>query len=122
MHLPHGFFGSTDGVNHQSEFGWFQRESDVWTGNTAGHGKVLFDHTSTKRHGGDGYSDPAWGALQRVDRGNVAGLGRPEYSYVVYKLLGDGPVVGQRMPPEAPLTPDEVALVSDWIAGGAPDN
>lgn len=67
--------------------------------------------------------DPAWGALQRVDPGFIAGIGRAEYSYLVYKLLGDGPVVGQRMPPDGPaLTPEEIARVADWIAAGAPDN
>ena len=66
--------------------------------------------------------DPAWGALALVDTGFVAGAGRPEYSYLVYKLLGDGPIVGARMPPDGPaLAPDEVARVSDWIAAGAPD-
>jgi len=68
-------------------------------------------------------ADPAWGALERVDPGFTPGLGRPEYSYLVYKMLGDGPVVGARMPPEGPpLTRDEMARVSDWIAAGAPDN
>jgi hypothetical protein len=68
-------------------------------------------------------TDPAWGALQRIDPGLADGQGRPEYSYLVYKLLGDGPVVGTRMPPEGPpLDPDAIARVSDWIAAGAPDN
>lgn len=68
-------------------------------------------------------ADPAWGALERVDPGFVAGQGRPEYSYLVYKLLGDGPVVGARMPPEGPALPlDDIARVADWIAAGAPDN
>lgn len=66
--------------------------------------------------------DPAWGVLARVDPGFVAGQGRPEYSYLVYKLLGDGPIVGLRMPPEGPaLSFDEIARVSDWIAAGAPE-
>ncbi len=67
--------------------------------------------------------DPRWGALVRVDPGNAAGQGRPEYSYLVYKVLGDGPVIGARMPPEGPpLTDAEAALIADWIAGGAPSN
>lgn len=73
--------------------------------------------------GGDEYTDPAWAALQRIDRGSIAGLGRPEYSYLVYKILGEGPIVGQRMPPEGDaLTPTEQTRISDWIAAGAPDN
>ncbi len=68
-------------------------------------------------------SDPAWGAMLRVDPGNAVGVGRPEYSYLVYKVLGDGPVVGARMPPEGPaLTEPECALIADWIAAGAPAN
>jgi hypothetical protein len=68
-------------------------------------------------------TDPAWGTLQRVDPGFAAGQGRPEYSYLVYKLLGDGAVVGARMPPEGPpLATEEIARVADWIAAGAPDN
>ena len=55
--------------------------------------------------------------------GLADGQGRPEYSYLVYKLLGDGPVVGARMPPDGPsLSAEEIARVSDWIAAGAPDN
>ena len=51
------------------------------------------------------------------------GLGRPEYSYLVYKLLGDGPIAGARMPPEGePLTDEEIDRVARWIGAGAPDN
>lgn len=68
-------------------------------------------------------ADPAWGALARVDPGFTPGLGRPDYSYLIYKMLGDGPVVGARMPPDGTaLTRDEIARVADWIAAGAPDN
>ncbi len=67
--------------------------------------------------------DPRWGSLDRVDPGIADGQGRPEYSYLVYKLLGDGPMWGERMPREdVSLSPDEIALVADWIAAGAPDN
>lgn len=67
--------------------------------------------------------DPRWGAMLRVDPGAGVGQGRPEYSYLVYKILGDGPLIGARMPPDGPaLTDDESALVADWIALGAPAN
>lgn len=66
------------------------------------------------------YTDPRWGALLRIDPGDAPGLGRPEYSYLVYKLLGDGPIRGGRMPPDAPLPIDDIAAVADWIAAGAP--
>ncbi len=62
-----------------------------------------------------------------IDRGNVqwAGLqriapGAPGESYLVYKLLGVGPVRGARMPRGAAAwSSQDVQLVSDWIAAGA---
>jgi hypothetical protein len=80
---------------------------------------VVARETANGRNAPD-YTDPRWGALLRVDPGDAAGQGRPEYSYLVYKLLGDGPVLGARMPPGAPLDPAETALLADWIAAGAP--
>lgn len=68
------------------------------------------------------YTDPQWGALYRIDPGDASGLGRPEYSYLIYKLLGDGPIIGLRMPPDAPLAARELELISDWISAGAPQN
>jgi hypothetical protein len=70
-------------------------------------------------------TDPRWGSLFRVDPGDVPGHGAPEYSYLFYKLEGAGPVQGARMPPSTagpPLRPDEIQLISDWIARGAPDD
>jgi hypothetical protein len=67
--------------------------------------------------------DPRWSALPRIDPGIVSGRGRPEYSYLVYKLLGEGPIWGARMPLRgAPLSDDEMRLVLDWVSAGAPDN
>jgi hypothetical protein len=67
--------------------------------------------------------DPRWSALPRIDPGITAGQGRPEYSYLVYKLLGDGPVWGARMPlGRDPLTDAQTRLVIDWVSAGAPDN
>ncbi|MFO0630601.1 MAG: hypothetical protein U0325_33925 [Polyangiales bacterium] len=65
------------------------------------------------------YTDPRWGAMLVVDPGDAPGQGRPEYSYLIYKLLGDGPFRGAAMPPGAPLSRDEVITISDWIAAGA---
>lgn len=79
--------------------------------------------TQTARGGlAPDYTDPRWGALYRVDPGDAPGLGRPAYSYLVYKLLGDGPTRGARMPPDAPLAQRELEMVADWIAAGAPRN
>jgi hypothetical protein len=69
-------------------------------------------------------TDPTWGAMLRIDVGNGregTTRGEPAYSYLVYKILGDGPVEGDRMPPPdlAPLGDAEVRMVSDWIAAGA---
>ncbi len=67
--------------------------------------------------------DPRWSTLPRVDPGITAGQGRPEYSYVIYKLLGDGPIWGARMPRGGvALSDEETRLVADWIAAGAPDS
>ncbi len=67
--------------------------------------------------------DPRWGAMLRIDPGVSPQQGRPEYSYLMYKILGDGPVIGARMPPAGPpLSDEESAVVADWIALGAPVN
>lgn len=49
--------------------------------------------------------------------------GDPCASLIVQKV-GSAPPVGQRMPPGGPpfMTPDEIALLSDWIYEGAHDN
>lgn len=84
---------------------------------------VLSRERPSAREGSNETQDPNWGPLARIDPGPVLGSGRPEYSYLVYKLLGDGPVIGRRMPPEGlGLTEDEIARVADWIAAGTPDN
>jgi hypothetical protein len=50
---------------------------------------------------------------------------RPGRSHLVYRVVDDEPVSGDRMPrsfdgtPAAPLTQAEQQLISDWIAGGA---
>lgn len=58
--------------------------------------------------------------LARVDV--VAGVGRPSRSYLLYKVLGDPHVIGQRMPPPpaAALSTEEAAVLSRWILAGAP--
>ncbi len=50
----------------------------------------------------------------------IGGYGRPASSYLLYKLLGDEHIIGERMPPDEPLTEDEIRLVSAWILAGAP--
>ena len=49
--------------------------------------------------------------------------GDPCASLIVQKV-GSAPPTGARMPPSGPpfMTPDEIALLSDWIAEGANDN
>ncbi len=49
--------------------------------------------------------------------------GRPERSYLVYKLLGEGPILGAPMgdaaSPDVPLPREAIAIVARWIAAGA---
>lgn len=61
------------------------------------------------------------GGLAGLSRIDISGgVGRPAWSYLVYKVIGDPHVAGDRMPPAAPLTPDEQRTLSTWIASGAP--
>jgi hypothetical protein len=55
----------------------------------------------------------------------LAGSGRPELSYLLYKMIGDPHALGEPMPPPGdrdhpPLTDEELRLVADWILAGAP--
>ena len=53
-------------------------------------------------------------SLKRVDPGN------PDDSYLVRKIEGAPGIVGGRMPlNRAPLSSEEIAVVRDWITGGA---
>ncbi len=49
--------------------------------------------------------------------------GHPERSYLVYKMLGEGPIAGAPMgaegSPDVPLSRDAIGIVSRWIAAGA---
>jgi hypothetical protein len=48
--------------------------------------------------------------------------GVPGESFLLYKLLGDGPMRGAQMPRgAAPLSAADLQRVSDWIADGAVD-
>ena len=51
----------------------------------------------------------------------TAGSGDPARSYLMYKVLGDPHIVGERMPPTGPrLSASELALLAAWIERGAP--
>ncbi len=55
--------------------------------------------------------------LFRIDPGN------PDNSYLIQKVMGDPDIVGARMPlGRAPLTPDQIALLREWVTDGAPNN
>ena len=58
-----------------------------------------------------------WTALLRVDPGN------PDDSYLIIKLEGGDRIADgtARMPlGRTPLTPEQIAVVREWIASGAP--
>ena len=54
----------------------------------------------------------------------AASGGQPARSYLVYKILGEGPILGDAMPPPGhgrpPLAYAELRLILDWILSGAP--
>lgn len=66
------------------------------------------------------YGASSLDGLARVDV--VAGQGRPSRSYLLYKVLGDPHVAGERMPPApgAALDARSLRLLADWILAGAP--
>ncbi|MCB9625710.1 MAG: hypothetical protein H6723_20510, partial [Sandaracinus sp.] len=49
----------------------------------------------------------------------IAGVGRPDSSRLLYEVLRD-PRVGEPMPPDDPLTVEEVTTIANWILAGAP--
>ncbi|RLB46905.1 MAG: hypothetical protein DRJ42_26600 [Deltaproteobacteria bacterium] len=62
-----------------------------------------------------------FGALHIIDV--IGGVGRPDGSLLIYKVLGDEHVLGERMPPPdegAALSHDEIQTLSAWILAGAP--
>jgi len=77
--------------------------------------------------GADGIVETALGAPS--DESDLKRIvpGRPGRSFLVYKIIDDEAVSGERMPrsfdegaPAEPLSPAEQQTISDWIAGGAP--
>lgn len=55
--------------------------------------------------------------VDRVEPGN------PDASYLVHKIEGRSSIVGGRMPlGREPLSQEEIELIREWIAAGAPDN
>jgi len=68
---------------------------------------------SSAAPGGEYY----WAGMALVERGV------PGESFLLYKLLGDGPMRGAQMPRgAAPLSAADLQRVSDWIADGAVDD
>jgi mono/diheme cytochrome c family protein len=47
--------------------------------------------------------------------------GDPDNSYIIHKITGAPDIIGDRMPPppEAALSPREIAAIREWIAAGA---
>ncbi|MEC7522743.1 MAG: Ig-like domain-containing protein [Myxococcota bacterium] len=66
------------------------------------------------------YGAASLDGLARIDV--VAGRGRPARSYLIYKVLGDPHVAGERMPPApaAALPPADLRRLANWILSGAP--
>lgn len=55
--------------------------------------------------------------VDRVEPGN------PDASYLVHKIEGRSSIVGERMPlGREPLSQEQIDVIREWIANGAPDN
>ena len=52
--------------------------------------------------------------LKRVDPGN------PEGSYLLKKLRGDSDILNSQMPLGSVLSDEQIEMIREWIAGGAP--
>ncbi len=52
--------------------------------------------------------------LKRVDPGN------PEGSYLLKKLRGDSDILKGQMPLDGVLPDEQIEMIREWIAGGAP--
>lgn len=48
--------------------------------------------------------------------------GDADASYLISKVRGDATITGSRMPPGGALSPDQVALLVDWVRRGAPND
>jgi len=72
---------------------------------------------------GNSYSELVGIASSQCATNKLVEAGKPEASYLVFKLDGAGPCfVGNAMPPGSMLTPAQILTVRDWIANGAPNN
>ena len=64
--------------------------------------------------GGIDRTEPQWSGIPRI------APGEPEQSYMVYKMLGAGPMRGSPMPFNGPLiSPIDQLQISRWIRQGA---
>ena len=52
--------------------------------------------------------------LKRVDPGY------PEGSYLLKKLRGDSDILNSQMPLGSVLSDEQIEMIREWIAGGAP--
>jgi hypothetical protein len=62
-------------------------------------------------------------AADGCDAGVLVDPGSLQRSYLLHKLTGRGMCPGSlRMPPGAPLTPEAIQTMADWICRGAPND
>ncbi|MBO6938851.1 MAG: Ig-like domain-containing protein [Deltaproteobacteria bacterium] len=91
-----------------------------------GDGGLSLDLTSLEatRRSALGVPADQTGGTATIGRLGLSGMARieesdPSRSYLIYKMLADPHVWGEAMPPAGPLPLSDVALVADWILGGA---
>ncbi|MFQ5750993.1 MAG: hypothetical protein ACE5HI_03270 [bacterium] len=80
---------------------------DLTSGNS--HGKLVNQRTFEAPN-----VAPKWRVLP----------GEPDSSYIIQKITSTSPKAGNRMPLDGPpfLSQNEIQLIRDWIADGAPNN
>lgn len=72
---------------------------------------------------GSAYAELVGMASMQCPANSLVDAGKPELSYLQFKLDGSGPCfAGSAMPLGSTLVPAQILKVRDWIATGAPNN
>lgn len=100
------------------------RAADLVLSDAAGIRDTALGHTSRQVDSPNAAADPDAAGLIELPIIDSAGVSTSvSRSYLIYKVLGDPHVLGERMPPESAgpaLSADDTQLLARWIMAGAP--